>query len=139
MFEDPEMLRYKNISSSYLPGNRSLIGDRRGRGTAEGIHFHELGRKMSNFRNLREAITIFLAARQKIMIAKITTTISLPHIKFCVFFLRYLRVSFSRAGDNMAAISRRKTGATANSASHIRCFIDNLFVPSVLLNLIIFR
>lgn len=65
------------------------------------------------------------------------------------FYMRSVRASlarsfiiifrFSIAGDNMAAISRRKTGAAANSAYRIRCFIDNLFVPSVLLNLLVFR
>ncbi|XP_055311234.1 lachesin isoform X3 [Sitodiplosis mosellana] len=46
---------------------------------------------------------------------------------------------FVSKGDNMAAISRRKPITGTNSAAQLKYFIENLYVSSALLNVLIFR
>lgn len=46
---------------------------------------------------------------------------------------------FAIAGDNMAAISRRKPITGTNSAAQLKYFIENIYVSSALFNVLIFR
>lgn len=80
--------------------------------------------------------------RMKPFLIKISAIVSSCNLQsaICMFHWCHFSIVCMRCvGDNMAAISRRKTGAGTNASSRLRCFIESLFVPSVLLNVIIFR